>query len=243
MILVDSRKGSVELIPHIKKLGVPVEAAQLMYADAAFEGNGKKGKVIIGVERKTLHDILNCIDDSRYGAHQRPGMARMYGVSILALEGGWKPHTLSGTLLELFRGVAWGDCRYRSQRVMYAKLFRYMLSIGLSGVIITQSWDLEHTAYNIVECYHYFQKRWEDHTSLLEVQKFAIPDMGGKPSLVRRWATQLEDIGVKYSLEAERLFKTPIKLAQSEESDWLTIKGIGIGTAQKVIREIRGWRR
>jgi len=33
---------------------------------------------------------------------------------------------------------------------MYAKLFRYMLSIGLSGVIITQSWDLEHTAYTLL---------------------------------------------------------------------------------------------
>src|SRR5512140_926633 len=141
MIIVDSRIGSKELCPIIRRLGVPCELTQLEYGDAAMEGNGKGGKVVIGIERKTLHDMLHCIDDARYASHQRPGMARMYDVSILLIEGTWRPHE-NGLLMELFRGTQWGECRYRSSRVMYSKLYRYLLSVALSGVIITYTRDI-----------------------------------------------------------------------------------------------------
>lgn len=241
MIQVAREKGSKELLPYILKIGVQAELAGLQFGDFAFEGKGPKGNILIGIERKTLHDILHCIDDSRYSAHQRPGMLAMYQKSYLILEGNWKPHTENGTLMEGFNGgSSWGECRYRSSRVMYAKLFRYLLSVALSGVIVIYSRDIIHTAYNVCEVFHYFQKPWNKHTSLIEVQKLAIPDLRGKPSLTRRWASDLEGVGVVHSMAAERYFRSPIKLAQSSEVDWLRLPGIGVGTAQHIIKEING---
>ncbi len=254
MIYIDYRRGSGadgkgnELLqPIIRKLGVPCESANLPAGDACFEGNGPKGFVTVGIERKTLNDMLNCIDDARFSGSQYHGMLGLYskGCAYLCLEGLWAPgdgNGYSGLLMQGYRrGQAWGPLKTRGGRTpIYSKLYRYLLSVQLSGVIITPSLDLYHTAFNIVEMYHYFQKKWTAHTSLLEVHKMAIPVMTGKPKLVRKWADSIEDIGVVHGMAAEHLFKTPLALANSEESDWLTIPGIGPKTAAKIVKEIRG---
>lgn len=244
MILVDQRIGSVELLPEIRRCGVKlVEKADLQFGDAAFEGRGPDGTISVGIERKTLHDMLNCIDDSRYGGMQRIGMKHMYNVSVLAIEGHWKPHDGQGLLMEGYHaGTTWGYCNYRSQRTMYSKLYRYLISVALSGVIVTYSRDLFHTAYNICEWFHYFQKPWTGHTALQELQKVAIPTLNHKPSLVRKWANDLEGVGTKLSGDAERLFRKPITLANADESEWLRIPGVGVKTAQSIVREIWGVR-
>ncbi len=250
MIIVDYRSGAEsqdklttvdKLIEHIRALGVRCDKGQLEFADAAFEGNGPAGRALIGIERKSLHDMLHCIDDSRYAAHQKPGMRTMYARSILMVEGIWKPRDPEGRLLmESQNGCSWYPSKYRSQAVLYSKLYRYLLSVALAGVIITYPRMLWETACHICEIYSYFQKKWEDHTAMLSTQTLAIPDLRSKPSLVRRWAADLEGIGVKYSLEAEELFRTPRKLALSDETEWLRIRGVGVKTAQQIIREITG---
>lgn len=246
MILVDPRVGSGradrggDLLPYIQSLKVKAEKAPLSFGDAAFEGFGPKGTIAVGIERKRLSDILNCVDDARFAGHQRVGMSQMYQFSILVIEGVWKPDTATGYLMECVQTLTWKPYRYRSQMVRYSKLFRYLLSIQLSGIPVIITRDIEHTAYNIVECYHYFQKKWEDHTSQLEIQKVAIPTLNGRPSLAMKWANALDGVGVKSGQDAAALFKTGIKLAQADEMEWMKIKGIGVQTAQSIVRQIWG---
>lgn len=239
-VLVDSRIGSAELAPIIRRKGVQAEVTTLPFGDVCFEGNGPNGSIVIGVERKTLSDMLNCIDDARYSAHQMPGMAQSYDKSFLVIEGIWgagTPPFMEGVLITS-KGGSWFPLKYRSQQVMYSKLYRYLISVALSGVIITFSRDIEHTAINICEMFHYFQKKWTNHTALNEIQKLAIPQLSGKPSLVRRWATQLDGIGVKHSMAAEKVFKRAPDLAMAGEEEWLRVPGIGVKTAQSIVREI-----
>lgn len=249
MILVDTRSGSAdrhgnysqkELMSFIQRAGVRAQLSPLEYGDACFEGNGPDGRMCIGVERKALSDILNCIDDSRYAAHQRPGMLAMYQKDILVIEGVWKPDITSGYLMECVASLTWRPFRYRSQMVRYSKLFRYLLTIQFAGTAVIVTRDIEHTAYNICECFHYFQKKWADHTSLMEVQKLNLPELRGKPSLVRRWANDLEGVGVKGSMAAEKIFPTPFDLASSDELSWMKVPGIGAKLARRIIKEIRG---
>lgn len=248
MILVDvkgdkkDKHPGLDIINHIKRLGVACEQADLRYADATFEGyalDGSGGRIQVGIERKSLHDMLQCIDDARYTGHQRIGMRKMFGASILMVEGHWRPHDPAGYLMEGFSGgSSWGYCQYRSHRTMYDKLYRYLLSVALSGVVVSHSRDVFHTAFNIKECYHYFQKR--KHDSLLAVQKHAIPTLNDKPSLVRRWANDIDSVGLTRSEQAEQLFKTPIALATADEMAWLKIRGVGVPTAQQIVRDIWG---
>lgn len=242
MILVDSRIGSVELCAPLTSLGLTVEKTALEFGDVAFEGQGPDGSILVGVERKRLHDMLSCIDDARYTGHQRIGMADLYRVSVLIVEGVWRPHDPQMTLMEGFNGSGWRECRYRTQRVMYSKLRRYLFSVSLSGVLVLTSRDVFQTAADIHELYHYFQKGWHQHTSLLEMQKLNIPTLRRKPSLVRKWAADIEGVGVTLSERAERLFRTPITLATADEVAWMQLPGVGAVTAQKIVREIQGRR-
>lgn len=237
MILVSREVGSKELLPLIQKIGVKCELTGLPYGDFAFDGNGPGGPISIGVERKTLHYMLHCIDDSRYSSHQLPGMRSLYSASYLILEGVWKAHE-QGFLMEGYPNGTYGHCKYRGRPVMYSKLRRYLFSVGAAGVNILYSRDMFQTAYDICELYHYYQKRWEDHTSLIGTQELAIPSLLHKPSLLREWAARLPGVGVKLSMEAERVFSSAGKMAASEENAWLRIPGVGVKTARQIVREI-----
>ena len=240
MILVDSRIGSKELVPYIQRMGVKSQGTQLEFGDACFEGNGPNGRIVIGVERKKIGDMLNCIEDARYAGHQRPGMLSMYDRNALIIEGVWKPDTTTGYLMECIAELTWKPYQYRYQKARYGTLFRYLLSIQIAGTIVVQSRNEEHTAYNIVELYHYFLKKWDQHTSLMETAKLNLPSLNGRPSLVRRWAADLDGIGVKHSLEAEKVFKTPLDLARGDEMDWMKIDGVGVKLAQSVVKQVHG---
>src|ERR1700675_1298694 len=238
MILVDSRVGSKELVPFIQRIGVSVQLATLEYGDACFEGHGPQGGICVGIERKTLSDMLNCIDDARYAAHQRPGMKAMYGYSIVMIEGVWKPDSATGYLMECIRTLEWRPFRYRTQMTRYSKLFRFLMTLQLAGTGVMITRDMEHTAYNITECFSYFQKRWEDHTSLLETQKLNMPSLNGRPSLVRRWAAEIDGVGVKGSMEADKMFRTPYELASSDSFVWIKAPGMGAKSARSIVRQI-----
>jgi ERCC4-type nuclease len=248
VILIDDRIGSRELHPYIQRLGIPCELTRLEYADVCFEGCGRDGTVAVGVERKTLHDMLACIEDARYVAHQLPGMSMLYSQSFLCLEGMWKAGDgggYQGLLMEGFKGGAsWGPLRTKGNRgVNYSKLYRYLLSVQMSGVIITLSRDLFQSAYNICEMYQWFQKPWHSHTALHQTQKLAISDMRGKPSLAKRWAADLDDVGVIYSLEAEQHFDTARALANADWPDWADLIGpggkrLGVTAAQSIVKSI-----
>lgn len=249
MILVDYRGGPEgrkipeEFVRLIKGMGVNAELNSLEYGDFAFEGKGPDGSIMIGVERKALHDLLNCIQDGSFNA-QRIGMQQMYQVSVLAVEGHWRPHDNTGVLMEGYNGgVSWGFCKWRSRRTMAAEVSRYLYSVQLAGIMTAQTRDKWHTAYTVCDLFHYFQKRWDDHTSLRDIKKIAIPMLTYHPSLVRKWANDLEGVGTKLSELAARHFKTPLKLANSDESDWLRVPGIGAKTAQDIVKQIWGMKR
>lgn len=260
MILVDAARGSAELQPLLQRYGLHVDKEHLQFADAMFEGYGPDGLVGIGVERKRLQDMINCIHDARYTGHQRVGMERSYRFNFLVIEGLWRPEVLSGLMLfghpKKDGTTFWSDKSPAGDRVMYHTFRRYLFSVSLARVVVLFTRDITHTCYDIHELYHYFQKEWRKHTSLLAMHKgnfweksgradqlMVIPTLDRKPPLVRRWAAELEGIGVKKSEDAARLFRTPRTLALSEELDWMRIPGVGVETAQSVIRQIGGGRK
>lgn len=249
MILIDDReetttkkKANLDLMVHFQRMHLDAQMTRLEFADAAFEIKGPDGPLLVGIERKRLHDILNCIKDGRYSGHQKIGMRDNYDISVLIIEGHWKPHDPEGILMEGYSGgISWGFARPRGQRLMYSVLYRYLISASLSGVIVTYSRDPFHTAFNMNEWQQWGQKKWDDHTSMMDIHKLAIPSLHRKPSLVQRWATDLPGIGTKMSGLVDRHFRSGLDLANADEAEWLKLPGIGVKSAQQIVREI--WRR
>ncbi len=243
MILIDNQgRDHLELIPHIRKQHVDVTEQRLEWGDACFTGNGPDGHILVGVERKRLHDMMACIETKRYGAKQRVGMQQLYGLSVLVIEGDWRPHDPGGFLMEGYQGgISWGFFSHRKQKAMYHTLRRYLFSVSLSGVLVIYTKSPFHTAFDLCELFHYFQKPWSGHTSLMEMEQLQLPTLTARPGLARLWAACIEGIGVKLSSAADRLFgHSPIKLATSDEMEWLKIPGVGVPTAKSVVNQIWG---
>jgi ERCC4-type nuclease len=255
MILV-ANEEPIDLRSLISKQGIDCDRAPLTFADACFEGNGPLGQVAIGVERKKIPDLLKCIDDGRFTGHQLVGMKKAYRFVFLIVEGEWKPHDQTGVLMQLYGNgdnvYQWGEMR---PRTMYRKLRRFLFSVSLGGVVVLYTRSIAHTAFDITELYHWFQKPWNKHTSLQQLHLgsfwqqdgrtdalMSIPSLTRKPSLTREWAARLPGIGVKKSEDAERLFASPRALANADEEDFMRIPGVGIGTAQKIVKQIGGRR-
>lgn len=242
MILVDRKVGSRELLPIITRapLKLTAQLADLEFADFAFEGQGKDGFILVGIERKTLGDMMRCIDDSRYAGHQRVGMAQMYQASYLVVEGTWRPHDETGVLMEQYKNGFWGESRAGGAKSSYSKLRRYLFSVAHTGVHVLYTRDMAHTARDIHELWHYYQKPWHKHTSMLEIYKQPIAALTNAPSVCRQWAQALSGVGAKHGEMAERHFRRPLRLATAEVSEWLRIPGIGYKTANQIVKEIMG---
>lgn len=258
MILVDRAVGSFELQSLIQRQGIQCDKTGLDAADACFEGYGPEGMVMIGVERKKIQDTLDCIETGRLGGFQLPKMRQMYRFRFVIIEGVWKPHTKHGFLLEEHAkpagGSWWSERRPGGKIESYSKLRRYLFSVTMAGAHVLYTRDIMHTAYDICELYHWFQKPWHTHTSMQQLhtgywwdrrsgqseELMMIPTISGRPSVVRRWAASLEGIGVKLSADVERVFKTPRALANADESDWVNVPGIGMGKAGDIVRQILG---
>lgn len=248
MVYVDYRerpgkREKEDLLAAIRRVGMKAEKTDLEFGDVCFEGNGPRGPLAIGIERKRIHDMLACIEDSRYNGHQRVGMSQLYDKSYLLLEGIWRPHDPRGTLMEGNHQGAWWDSKPGGRYVLYSKLRRYLFSVELSGVHILYTRDLFHSAFDICELFHYYQKKWTDHKAMKQIQKLTLPSLRGKPPLVRRWAEDIEGVGETFGEQAERLFKTPIALATSEALQWRCLPRIGEGLANDIIAQIEGKKR
>jgi len=237
MILVDSRVGSVELAVILRNLGLKAELTTLDAGDFAFEGKGPQGNCMVGVERKRIRDLLNCIDDGRFAGDQQHKMIDYYPMfRFLIVEGLFRPSP-DGLLLER-QGKLWVHPTGRP--VLYEKLFNFMSSVSvIAGTHCIISSNMAETAHQISALFKWFQKHWEQHTSMLEVHRVALPQFT-KPSFERRVASQIDGIGVNRSIECEKYFKTVPKMINAGEEEWINI--VGARTAQKIVRQIHGKR-
>lgn len=260
MIYVDTKekaqkrgpdKGSF-LIDEIRKCGLPCLPQALPFGDAAFSGHGPEGGCDIGVERKRVQDMLDCIESARLTGHQLPGMRDQYRFRFVMMEGFWRRDPGNGNLLEGHPkpngGMYWSEARPGRRRpVPYSTLRRYLFSLSLL-VPVLYTRDIGHTARDISELYAYFQKPWKEHRSGLQLPEgydlggslSILPTLGGKPSLARRWAAELPGIGVTLSDAVARRMPRPFDIAMASDDEWLEVPGIGEKTARDIVREIMG---
>lgn len=248
MISIDRRekpnkRDKTELASLIRRFGVRAEIIELPYGDFAFQGRDDHGEIYVGIERKRLTDLSMSIDDSRLAGHQKVGMMQsgLYQESWLVVEGVWRPHDPGGYVMEGDNKGNWWEFKPGGSRVLYSKLSRYLMSIQRSGMMTVRTRDMVHTAWEVVDMYHYYQKK--AHTSQREKHKLNIASLNGRPPLVRRWAEELDGVGLVKGEAAAALFKTPIALATSEEVEWLGIPGIGVPTAKSIVAQIEGKKR
>lgn len=248
MITVDYREGSVGLAPLLRAKGLPVQIGTLHFGDVAFDGNGPEGcPVPVGVEVKTLGDVLKCMTDGRFAGHQLPGMINSYIQPWLLVEGIWR----SGKegLLEQLRGNQWRPATVGSRKFMYRDFLTWKLTLQTkAGMNVQECSSWNEAAVWISTLYNWWTvKEFDQHRSHIAIHTPMERENGlfdrailTRPTVCRLVAMQLPGVGVEKSREIAAKFRTVEELVMADEADFSTIPGIGKELARRIYGSLRG---
>jgi ERCC4-type nuclease len=244
-IQLDDRTGSGDLLPLLRSRGLPTVLTRLPYGDAAFIGNGPdECPMPIGIEIKSISDILKCIGDGRFSGHQLPGLVADFDYIWLIAEGIYRSDQGTGFLQTYVRG-GWRNAMVGTRRFMARELEQWFLTITIrAGVRIVCTGGRNETADFLRNLYNWWTvKSWTEHKSHLAPHLHSFtPDSAllVRPTLARLVAKELPGIGWEKSAAVAKTFPSVLEMAVAEEDDWRAIEGIGAKTAEKVVRAIRG---
>lgn len=233
MMYVDRRAGSGELFLPLQSAGLACELTTLDYGDCAFVGNGSAGEILIGIERKTVRDLLQSMQTGRLSGHQLPGLVEQYAYRWLLVEGPYRCG--KDGRIEIPWRTGWEPVR-----LMYSAVEAYLLTLTLRGGLhVQRTFGIQESAQWLAALYHWWTaKDWQAHRSHLALHQPADAAIWSRPTLVQRMAAQLPGIDEKAKPVGEH-FKTVAAMVAAEETQWRTIPGIGKVTAARVRAAMR----
>tara|TARA_Y100000310_G_scaffold120427_2_gene119206 strand:+ start:8223 stop:8930 length:708 start_codon:yes stop_codon:yes gene_type:complete len=221
-----------------------------LFTDCAFWGVGDDDTTLsIGIERKKIGDLVQCIYDGRL--IQQAQLAKENGIDVFVVlvEGRIRSNPDDG-LLEipvwginprtLRRAEVWQPVK---PAITYSRLDQYLTELDyLAGFIIKRSEDVKETAAVVKALWDNFQTPPSKHGSLHQI--YTQPNQGSvllvRPNLVRRVAKELKGVGWERSQAVADRFKSVRELVGASVDDWRAVDGIGKVTAEKVVRELSG---
>lgn len=244
MILVDERVGSRELLYSIRAIGGEAELAGQLDADFQFVGNGPQGPLLIGIERKTITDLIGSMRSGRLSGRQIGTMQQTYDICYLIIEGYWR-RGRNGGMVE----VRYGDWKTVRGQVRYSEVVRFLASLReIGGVHVWRTADEEETSAYLVEEHAWWQKQWSEHKVARTIytapverkQKSHKPSLfRSEASLLEKWIVQLPGVQDR-AIDLAKHFSSPRDLADADVDRWLQIKGLRVGrkTAEKIVEAI-----
>ena len=237
MILIDDRQGSAELAKHVSS---PTCICHLPYGDFAFTGNGPDGDVKVGIERKSLLDLLNSMASGRLSGHQLIGMQEFYDQLYLVVEGIWKDDRKSG-ILKRFSGKTWKSASLGQRRFMTRAVWAYLNTLTIACNVVTirtgSQWE---TGRWLDAVFRWWNKPWTKHNSHKQFHNRPEAAPLTRPNTVTRLAAQLDGIGWGRARAVGKRFRTVEEMVMASEDDWREIEGIGPKLAQSVLCQIKG---
>lgn len=188
MILIDTAVGSNTLVdaPQLKALGA--QLCHLASGDVMFVGNGSDGPVTIGIEVKSVADVLASLINGRLnGADgQFAAMVDAYDVRWIVYYGLTRPNPITGALQV---GTTWAQKHNprqltlswsdyggdeaagktsRRRALTYDYLEKFFMSPAFTAldVRVKQCVDVDEVASWIAALYAVWQKPWTEHRCL-----------------------------------------------------------------------------
>lgn len=242
MIYIDDRKGSIELA---KQLNMPCEVTRLDFGDACFMGFGPEGQIYrIAIERKRIDDMVSSMDSGRLAGHQLIGLLNEYHEIWLLIEGLWKPD--DDGVITWMTGGGWRRMEWGQRKYLYHEVSNFCASLSaIAGMHVWRTSTLKESGLWIRNLYHWWQKPWEQHKSLLAYHKAAPPPKKSRarfeyPGIVERVAKELKTVGWARATELAKKFESVQQLCIASVEDLKQVEGIGPKMAESIYRELRG---
>lgn len=219
MILVDSRTGSAELAAPLKRLGFDVDTTMLEFGDVAFAGRGEHdAPVEIGIEFKKIDECLQSLRSGRLEGYQLPGLRKLYDWSWLLIEGDYRVDK---------DGLVCLKSRHRGWRPAHGKFTanefeKRLLTLQLrGGLYVARSATRQDTLRTIGTLY-----RWWTDCALDAHSSHCTPYRPPAPvalSDFRETIRTLPQVGLRFSLAAQRQFKSIRRAINAGPREWAAL--------------------
>ena len=252
MIRIDIHEDE-RLLKEFRPFDTLVEPVALPFGDFCFPGNGPDNEpVMVGIERKTIRDLVTSIRSKRLAGHQLGGMLDAYPhAAYLLVEGIWQPGR--GGEVVIRGGKEWVPLTTGSQPISYREVDHFLATMEESGLRVHRTANMGETAAYIVSRYKWWNdKPYESHKAHMSIYApapektnhtgrrlgFRRPE---QPNLVVRMAAQIEGIEGK-AWKVGEYFKSPWEMITGTEDNWRQALGFkkGEATVKKIIRELVG---
>lgn len=243
MIIVDDREGSRNLLacPVLQGRGV---LGRLDFGDVMLTGHGPDASTVtVGVEVKSVSDLLSSIATGRLGGHQIPGMLKSYNHSWLLVHGACRV-AADNSLEVRGKGATWRKFHIGKRPVPWSYLEGFLLTATmLSPLRVKWCHNFDEAATWLTVFDHWLEKPWDKHRglSVFDTSGTAspIPESDPVESQIARTAASLPAIGWDRAWKAAKHFESVLAMVNAQESDWKAIKGIGPVIAKSVHTAIK----
>lgn len=243
-MLVDSRVGSKDLIKHppLSTCGI---LCVLESGDVVINGNGPKGSVSIGVEVKSIFDIIASLESGRVQT-QLKRMLGIYDRNYLLTYGIYKCDPKTGALI-ILKGNAWQKYRIGSRYIPFGYVEGFLVEVEELGVTCKHVQDIP-TAVSWLGCLsRWWGKSWDDHKAFRKFDTSnrlgLIPEIDPHIGYKAKVAHELmpgSGMGFKRSMAAAEYFSTVGDMVNATANEWASVPGVGKVIAKTVTAAVRG---
>lgn len=238
-VLIDDRAGSKDLIVQDCLKGL-AELTRLDFGDVMILGNGPTGSVAVGIEVKSIWDVISSASNGRLMDTQVPGMLGCYSHCWLLVYGQWRSGRRDG-LLHIKRGTdKWELFKLGKSCLPYSYLEHLFTELTMMGVHVATVPTEADAAQWIASMSSWWHKKWTDHKAHRVFDNSSTearlrPVMLDKNVRARAdIASKLPGVGFERSIAAARHFKSVREMVNAPESEWVKVPGIGKGVAKSI---------
>lgn len=242
---VDYRRGSGEFLGPLRKMGVPVEEATLPAADFALYVKGPGGRFLkVGVERKTISEMLEARFENRFRGKQLPKLlgekangTRRYDIVILLVEGYRRVDPRTGSLMAgEYRKAGFGRAGHT-----FEAFTKFQLTLALkTGLVVWPSASFDESIHFLHALWRWGTKRWRDHKSAYAVESRGVDRVVLDERTMRRQTfAQWPGVGWERSWQVSKYFRSVEAAVLATEGDWR--KALRIEKGTKVISELQAF--
>lgn len=251
MILIDDRAGSKELIRYVP-LSNPSLACLCQLgngssssADVCFTGKGPEGNISIGIEYKSLSDLLTSIHSGRLQSTQFQAMSDEYDICVLLYYGIYRCSS-DGYLETLDYSRSWHKYTYIGNKpIPYGYLESALISMSRVGIWVKHLTRPEDCAQWIGVMYRSWQKEYTSHKFFRTFDKSSnkSPALmpGFDPALKQKldFAKEFPGMGFERALAAARYFPSAQDMFNATVEEWERVPGIGKVIAKSAVHAAR----
>lgn len=242
VVIIDRRAGSAPLAEHADLKG-NCQLGDLEFGDVLLTGHGPDdGQIRVGVEVKSITDLLQSIESKRLPNHQMPGLLdkKNYDYAWLAVYGWVRPSTEN--YLEYLKYGKW-KLHYirRGQPTPYSYLEGWLLTAQmLTPIKVKWFYSPEEICTWIAVYDRWLSKPWDKHKGLQGFNQSGeqASPFGADPveAQMARIAAQFPGVGWTRAWAAAKHFGSVEEMLTAKASEWEKIPRMG-PVLSKVVRD------